>query len=131
VVVGIGINADWPGAAFPPELAATMTSLREASGGRPIDREALLAGFLDRLEGRVGALRAGFFDVGSWVDRQATTGRQVSLEGTGGAASGPVEALGVDAASGALVIADSSAPGGERRVHAGEVVRVRLSPAAV
>ena len=89
VVVGIGINADWPGAAFPPELAATMTSLREASGGRPIDREALLAGFLDRLEGRVEALRAGFFDVGSWVDRQATTGRQVSLEGTGGAAPSP------------------------------------------
>ena len=131
VVVGIGINADWPSAAFPPELAATMTSLREASGGRPIDREALLTGFLDRLEGRVEALRAGFFDIGSWVDRQATTGRQVSLEGTGGAAPGPVEALGVDAASGALVIADPAAPGGERRVHAGEVTRVRLTPAAV
>jgi hypothetical protein len=108
-----------------------MTSLREASGGRPIDRGVLLAGFLDRLEGRVEALRAGFFDVGVWVDRQATTGRQVSLEGTGGAAAETVEALGVDAGSGALVIGDAAAPGGERRVLAGEVVRVRLSPAGV
>jgi len=131
VVVGIGINADWAAAGFPPELAAGMSSLREASGGRPIDRDALLTGFLDRLEGRIDALRAGFFDVGSWVDRQATTGRLVSLEGHGGADAETAEALGVDAASGALVIADAAAPGGERRVLAGEVVRVRVSSATV
>ena len=40
-----------------PTLAAAMTSLREASGGRPIDRDALLDGFLARLEARVEALR--------------------------------------------------------------------------
>ena len=40
VVVGIGINTDWPAADFPPELAGSMTSLREASDGRPIDRAA-------------------------------------------------------------------------------------------
>ena len=45
VVVGIGINADWRERDFPPDLAGSMTSLREASGGRPIDREALLGGF--------------------------------------------------------------------------------------
>src|SRR5262245_32479998 len=84
VVVGIGVNADWPADAFPPDLASAMTSLREATGGRPIDREALLAGFLDRLEGRVEALRAGVFDVGTWADRQATTGRHVALEGPDG-----------------------------------------------
>src|SRR4051794_9697324 len=64
LVVGIGINADWAPADVPPDLAPSMTSLREASGGRPIEGEALLRGFLDRLEGRVDALRAGFFDVG-------------------------------------------------------------------
>ena len=42
VVVGIGINADWARDDFPPDIATGMTSLREASGGRPIDREALL-----------------------------------------------------------------------------------------
>ncbi len=127
VVVGIGINADWQAADFPPGLATAMTSLREASGGRPIDREALLRGFLDRLEGRIEALRAGFFDVGTWVERQATTGRAVQLEQADGSASGPVLAAGVDGSSGALIVEDETAPGGDRRVHAGEVVRVRLA----
>ncbi len=44
-----------------------MTSLREASGGRPIDRDALLAAFLGRLEARIEALRAGYFDVATWA----------------------------------------------------------------
>ena len=63
VVVGIGINADWAAADFPPDLATTMTSLREASAGRPIDRDALLDAFLERLEVRIEALRAGHFDL--------------------------------------------------------------------
>ncbi len=129
VVVGIGTNADWAAADFPPELATTMTSLRDASGGRPIDREALLRGFLDRLESRIEALRAGYFDVAAWTERQATTGRHVVLDAAAGtkAAPGSVLAVGVDGASGALVIEDHAAPGGERAVHAGEVVRVRLA----
>ena len=133
VVVGIGINADWDAADFPPELASTMTSLRHASAGRPIDREALLRGFLDRLEARIEALRAGYFDVASWTGRQSTTGRQVVLDPAAGAttASAPVLAVGVDGASGALVVEDASAPDGERAVHAGEVVRVRLAPDGV
>jgi BirA family biotin operon repressor/biotin-[acetyl-CoA-carboxylase] ligase len=131
VVVGIGINADWAAAAFPAELATTMTSLRAASGGRPIDRDALLTAFLDRLEGRLEALRAGFFDVGGWAERQATTGRLVVLDGGDGVASEPVAALGVDAASGALVVEDRATPGGERLVLVGEVVRVRLAGAGV
>ena len=63
VVVGIGVNADWRERDFPPELADTMTSLREASGGRPIDLDALLAAFQGRLEARIEALRAGYFDL--------------------------------------------------------------------
>jgi BirA family biotin operon repressor/biotin-[acetyl-CoA-carboxylase] ligase len=133
VVVGIGINADWAAADFPPELATTMTSLRDASAGRPIDREALLRGFLDRLEARIEALRAGYFDVAGWTERQATTGRRVVLDAGVGDASvpAPVLAVGVDGASGALVVEDASAPGGERAVHAGEVVRVRLARGGV
>ena len=145
VVVGIGINGDWAAADFPPELVDTMTSLREASAGRPIDATELLDAFTERVEVRIEALRAGVFDVSGWTERQATTGRLVTLddhEATGGA---PVLALGVDARSGALVVeavaADASgepdAPGdrdaapGERLVHAGEVTRVRLAPAQV
>ena len=107
-----------------------MTSLREASRGRPIDREALLAAILDRLAGRIDALRAGFFDAGGWVDRQATTGRLVVLERPDGSAADPEAALGVDASTGALVVEDPAADG-ERSVVAGEVVRVRLAPAEV
>jgi biotin-(acetyl-CoA carboxylase) ligase len=123
LVVGIGINGDWAAADFPPELAGAMTSLREASGGRPIDPETLLAAFLERVEMRIEALREGVFDVGGWIERQATTGRTLTLD----AGVDPVDALGVDATTGALVVADAAAPGGERHVHAGEVTRVRLA----
>ena len=123
LVVGIGINGDWAAPDFPPELVGAMTSLREASGGRPIDPETLLDAFLERVEMRIGALREGVFDVGGWIERQATTGRSVTLDDGGE----PVDALGVDATTGALVVADEAAPGGERHVHAGEVTRVRLA----
>jgi len=130
LVVGLGINADWERRAFPADLAPGMTSLREASGDRPIDREALLAAFLDRLDGRLEALRGGWFDLATWADRQATTGRLVTLEAADGSTTAPLRALGVDGASGALVLADDRAPGGERLVHAGEIARVRLAAGA-
>ncbi len=136
VVIGVGVNVDWAAADFPPELVPTMTSLRVASGGRPVDRAALLEGFLDRVDGRIEALRAGYFDLAEWAARQSVTGRLVTLEGTGtGDASPPVDdpvrALGIDARTGGLVVEDRSAPSGERIVHAGEVVRVRLVPGQV
>ncbi len=127
VVVGIGVNADWPAADFPAAMAPTMTSLREASGGRPIDREALLEAFLARLEPRVLVLGEGRFDVGGWHERQLTTGRLVRLE-LPGQPPATVRAVGVDGASGALLVADPTVPGAERAVLAGEVVRVRLEP---
>lgn len=129
VVVGIGLNADWAAGDYPAELAPTMTSLREASGGRGIDMALLLDGFLSRLEARVEALRAGRFDVGDWAVRQLTTGRLVRLEGHGPEAEEWL-AVGVDPASGALLVADDAAPGGERAIHAGEVTRIRLAEAS-
>jgi BirA family transcriptional regulator, biotin operon repressor / biotin---[acetyl-CoA-carboxylase] ligase len=126
VVVGIGVNAGWARPDFPPDLAPAMTSLREASGGRPIDRDRLLDGFLARLEARVEALHAGRFPVDDWAARQVVTGRLVRLEGHGRAPE-EVLALGVDPVSGALLVADPAAPGRERAVHAGDVVHVRLA----
>jgi BirA family biotin operon repressor/biotin-[acetyl-CoA-carboxylase] ligase len=126
VVVGIGLNTDWAAEGFPADLAPTMTSLRVASGGRPIDPVLLLDGFLSRLEARVEALRLGRFDVGDWAVRQLTTGRHVRLEGHGPVAEERL-AVGVDSATGALIVADAAAPGGERAIHAGEVTRVRLA----
>ena len=83
VVVGIGLNADWAAADFPPELADTMTSLREASHGRPIDAIALHDGVHRPPEARVEALRGGRFDVADWTDRQLTTGRSRTDRGAG------------------------------------------------
>ena len=125
-VVGIGVNADWAAADFPAELAPTMTSLREASGGRPIDREAVLEAFLGYLEARLEALRAGYFDLATWAARQTLTGRLVRLDGYAPAGGDELLVEGVDGATGALVV--TPAAGGEMRlVHAGEVVHARLA----
>jgi BirA family biotin operon repressor/biotin-[acetyl-CoA-carboxylase] ligase len=124
-VVGIGINADWPAAEFPPDFAPTMTSLREASGGRPVDLALLLDAFTARLEVRVEALRAGRFDVADWIDRQLTNGRLIRIEHHGGR-SEVVRALRADPVGGGLVVEDASEVGGERTVYSGDVFHVRL-----
>jgi len=131
VVVGLGINADWRAAEFPPELAGTMTSLREASHGRRIDLPQLRDAFLQRLEAGIDALRDGGFDATGWADRQLTTGRLIRLERSEHA-GGPesVRALGVDVGSGALIVEDPAAPNGERHVVVGEVSHVRLATAS-
>ncbi len=123
-IVGIGVNADWSASDFPPELAASMTSLREASGGRPFDLALLLDGFLSRLEVRIEALRGGRFDVADWTSRQVTTGREVRLELPDGG-SETVRAIGVDAQGGGIVVADAG--GGERALLAAEIAHVRLA----
>jgi BirA family biotin operon repressor/biotin-[acetyl-CoA-carboxylase] ligase len=124
-VVGIGVNAAWKRDDFPPELETGMTSLYDASGGRPIDTRILLDAFLARLAPAVTALRAGRFDVVAWSSRQLTNGRPVRLERPDGTGE-TVQALGVDGASGALVVADPRADGGERQVLVGEIRHLRL-----
>jgi BirA family biotin operon repressor/biotin-[acetyl-CoA-carboxylase] ligase len=129
VIIGLGLNVDWPAADFPPDLAASMTSLLAASNGRPVDLPALFAAFVDRLETRTIALRSGHFDVADWVDRQLTRGRPVRLELPDGTAL-TTRALGVDVGSGGLVIEDLGLPAGERTILTGEIRHLRL-PAAV
>ena len=125
VTIGIGLNVDWPAAAFPADLAAGMTSLHELVGRDVPDRDVLLAAFLARLEPSVTDLRAGRFAAAEWEDRQLTTGRIVRLVQADGT-SGLVRALGVDADSGALLVADpaSAVP---RRVFSGEIQHLRLA----
>jgi BirA family biotin operon repressor/biotin-[acetyl-CoA-carboxylase] ligase len=125
-IIGLGINTDLRANDFPSELAPTMTSLREAAGGRPIDQVELLAAFLGRLEARIEALRGGRFDVADWMGRQLTSGREVDLVRPDGAID-TVRAIGVHGGTGALVVADPTADDGERQVIVGEIVRVRLA----
>jgi len=122
-VVGIGINAEWRAADFPAEIGVSMTSLFELSGGRPIDRDALLDGWLARLEPRYEALRAGAFDAGAWTTRQRTTGHRVEVDLGGKRRSG--QAVGVDPDSGSLLVEDR-AGGGSHAIGSGEVVRCRI-----
>ena len=128
IAIGLGINSDWPATDFPPELAGAMTSLREASGGRPIDSAALLDAFLERVEARVEGLRDGRFDTAGWQARQVTTGRVIRLERPTGTET--VRALGVDVATGALLVHDTSMPDGQRPVIVGEISHVRLASPA-
>jgi BirA family biotin operon repressor/biotin-[acetyl-CoA-carboxylase] ligase len=125
-VIGIGVNADWAADAFPPELAGTMTSLREVAHGRPIDVSLLLDAFLPRLEVGIDALRDGRFDAAGWTDRQLTTGREIELQESDGRRRRHL-ALGVDAQSGGLVVEEPGAASGERILHVGEVRSVRLA----
>ena len=119
--MGLGVNADWRAADFPPDLAAGMTSLRELSGGRPVRPAVLLDAFIDRLEPRYEALRSGRFDAGGWSTRQRTTGSAVEVAATDGLVRGI--ATGVDPDTGALLV---ETDGSEVSVDTGEVVRCRV-----
>ncbi|HEX7591980.1 MAG TPA: hypothetical protein VF375_08505, partial [Candidatus Limnocylindrales bacterium] len=125
-VVGIGTNADWPRAQFPAELADTMTSLHDITGGRTVAADELLEAFLIRLEARVISLREGHFDVATWHSRQITTGRTVRVDMPDESVI-VANAVGVDGATGALLIDDEASAGGERELLAGEVTHVRLA----
>jgi BirA family biotin operon repressor/biotin-[acetyl-CoA-carboxylase] ligase len=123
-VVGIGTNVAWPRAHFPAELADTMTSLHDITGGRTVAADELLEAFLIRLEARVISLREGHFDVATWHSRQITTGRTVRVDMPDESVI-VANAVGVDGATGALLIEDGA--GGERELLAGEVTHVRLA----
>ncbi len=124
-IIGLGINVDWRAEDFPAELAGSMTSLRVASNGRPVELPDLFAAFIDRVETRAIALRAGHFDVADWTSRQLTSGRPVRLDLPDGS-SLETRALGVDTGSGGLVIEDLAAPAGERTILTGEIQHLRL-----
>jgi BirA family biotin operon repressor/biotin-[acetyl-CoA-carboxylase] ligase len=130
VVIGIGVNTDWAAAAFPPDLAGSMTSLGELAGARRVDRAELTAAFVDALRPRIEGLRApnykGWFDGVEWAARQVTTGHAIRLERTDGSVS-EVYASGVDVDTGALRVEDVDRPGVVHPVFVGEVVHVRLA----
>jgi BirA family biotin operon repressor/biotin-[acetyl-CoA-carboxylase] ligase len=121
-VVGIGVNTDWKMTDFPWAIAPTMTSLRELANKRPIDNDALLEAFLDRLEPRYEALKAGQFDAGGWSAAQRTTGRRVVVDTGSDALTGT--GAGVDPESGALLVQPEN--GAQVAVDSGEVVRCRV-----
>lgn len=119
-VVGMGLNVNQD--AFPPELAATATSLRLALG-RPVDRAPLVAALLAHLEGLYDQFLAGGLPaiLDRWRALSITLGRTVTVRPTGGdPLTGVAEDVGAD---GALLL---RLPDGRReRLLAGEVLSLR------
>jgi BirA family biotin operon repressor/biotin-[acetyl-CoA-carboxylase] ligase len=116
VVVGLGLNVDWPG----PE-GVGGTCLRDLSAG-PVDRQVLLDALLDALATRRGLLDSlpGRREVAAELrERCATLGQRVRVELAAEAVVGV--ATEVDDA-GHLVVQTASGP---RTVSAGDVVHLR------
>ncbi len=114
VCAGIGVNCNWP-LDVPADLRETMTALNHLTGS-DVDRDALLATFLDELARRYAVLdRAALLD--EWRGRSATLGRRVRIE------------LGAEVVEGvAEDITDAwHLRVGERTFAVGDVIHLRLA----
>jgi BirA family biotin operon repressor/biotin-[acetyl-CoA-carboxylase] ligase len=123
VVVGIGINANWPAhdSDLPAELVGVATSLRQQSG-RPVDLDELLELLLTALAPRVVDLRTPAGRARQASDLQgrcATLGTRVRIELAGDRFEGTATGL---TPEGHLVV---DVGGVSRTVVAGDVVHVR------
>jgi BirA family biotin operon repressor/biotin-[acetyl-CoA-carboxylase] ligase len=121
VVVGIGVNCNW-GDDVPAELADRLVALDHLTG-EPVDRDAVLDGFLADLDRRYADLRS---DGGrerqraDWRERSATLGRRVRID----LGSSDVEGVAVDVDDDGRLVVDTDT--GERRTFAvGDVVHLR------
>jgi BirA family biotin operon repressor/biotin-[acetyl-CoA-carboxylase] ligase len=121
VVVGVGVNANWP-ASLPDELRDTATSANHEAG-RPVDRTDLLVAFLTAVERhylRVQSSDGSRAVVDEYRARCTTIGRQVRVDARDarveGVAIGVSDAghLGVEVAAGDI-----------RWFAAGDVTHVR------
>ncbi len=118
VVIGCGINVNWPRSSMPAELAAGASSLRDLAG-HDVDRAVLLGRLLAGLEREIEALEAGIspidrYRAASWLD-----GRDVVVSLGERAVEG--RALGVNE-QGWLVVESRE---GRQVLNVGEVARVR------
>lgn len=117
-IIGIGINVNWASADMPAEIAGSATSLAELAGA-PVDRGALLAELLERLDAELAAIEAGHSPLDRYRAACRTLGSEVTVEAGSRTIQGV--AVGLDD-TGGLVIETSS---GREAVTSGEVVRVR------
>jgi BirA family transcriptional regulator, biotin operon repressor / biotin---[acetyl-CoA-carboxylase] ligase len=123
VVIGIGMNVNWPGD-LPPELADIAVALNHLAGA-DIDREDLLVALITRFDHWYDRAVAGSQGRAETMDRarelSITLGSPVRVELAAGVIEGVAEDL---TAAGELVVA--VAPTGERRtIVSGDVVHLR------
>lgn len=124
VVVGLGLNVDWPEGP-PPELRGRAQALAQVAG-RPVDREDLLVGLLTRLEGWLAHVDQGRGRrlLARYRELSATIGARVRVEQVEGWFEG--RALDVDG-DGHLLVLPDEAPAGSapRPVAVADVVHLR------
>jgi BirA family biotin operon repressor/biotin-[acetyl-CoA-carboxylase] ligase len=123
VVVGIGVNVDWP-ADVPAELADVMTACNHVTGRAP-DRRALLDRFLEGLGSSYRRLVAHPEDRGWLLDayrsRSATLGRRVRID-TG---ADELEGIAVDLDGSGRLVVEPDGGGPRRTIAVGDVVHLR------
>ncbi len=118
VVVGLGINVDWPG-----DLPDGATDLRRL-GAVGVDRRALLDAFLSALDRRLRQEAAAL--AGDYRAACVTISQEVSvrLAGGGGGDTGVLRGRAADVDDdGSLVVVDLE--GKSRQITAGDVVHLR------
>lgn len=120
VVVGMGLNVNWP-IDLPEELIGTATALNHVVG-HDVDREAVLGVLLHRLDRHYADLATGDPSrvMGHWRRRSATLGRRVRVD----LGARDVVGTAIDvSADGHLVVEIEG--GGRRTFAAGDVVHLR------
>jgi BirA family transcriptional regulator, biotin operon repressor / biotin---[acetyl-CoA-carboxylase] ligase len=120
VILGIGVNLNFPLDSMPPEIRERATSL-SVLAGKSVSREGFLRRLLQDLDRCYGVLEeTGFAALASrWDARFGLRGRRVRVEMTDRTIIG--RAIGIDA-DGALII--ESPDGGRQRIVAGDVIPV-------
>lgn len=128
VVVGMGLNVNWPdpaGPGSPPELAelaATAVAVNHLTGGRSVDRVELLVAVLRQLDSRYRDLVATGPEslVAAWCHHAATIGQTVRVE----LGAEDVVGTAVDVTSQGHLVVDT-VEGGRRTIAVGDVVHLR------
>ncbi len=113
VVVGIGVNLDWP--EIPAELEGIATACN-LEGGNPVAREELLAAFLARYEARLADLDETRRE---YRERLGTLGRVVRVE----RAADTLVGTAIDVDTGGRLLVDVN--GAIETIAAGDVVHLR------
>ncbi|MBX6350306.1 MAG: biotin--[acetyl-CoA-carboxylase] ligase [Clostridia bacterium] len=115
VVLGIGVNLNWPRGRMEPELYARATSVLAERGG-PVSRPLFLLRLLRELDRALQELDASPEGVlCEWRRRSTTLGREVRVRAGGEILEGVAREIRPD---GGLLLAART---GERVVHAGDV----------
>ena len=129
VVIGIGLNINCDQTDFPVDLGSLATSMKMESG-RTVDRTAVLAALLNRLEVRLDRLRSeGVSEsLAAYVARSATIGAQVRVMlGDAEYVEGLAESIGPDGCLRVRPSSDSSSKGDPTviEVRSADVMSVR------